>query len=183
MIPNTHKFIEKEKLIFEETNALTNDDKKVPLNLNKNSKSKNISQSLPLKKPLVNPDQKNTNQNNFNKKEENLYLNETEKDGLYSLMGVVNEQLEELTGSSKFKRNYSILSVEYLFETKYENENRVNIKDDIFNSKLLAEVKKVLELNESDGLQSILQEYNNSIKNKIIVSSLILQEIIKCCLR
>lgn len=92
MIPNTHKFIEKEKLIFEETNALSNDDKKVLQNLNKNSKSKNISQPLPLKKPVVNPNQKNTNQNNFNKKEENLYLNETEKDGLYSLIGVVNEQ-------------------------------------------------------------------------------------------
>jgi hypothetical protein len=146
-------------------------------NLNKKQKSNQNTQPSYQNKTVTHTNEKLTKKNHFNNKEEKLYLDDTEKDGLYSLMGLVNQ---EQTTSSKFQRNYSILSVEYLFETKYENENKVNIQDEIFNSKLLEEVKKVLDF---EGLQRILQEYNKSIKNRIIVSSHTLQEIIKCCLR
>jgi hypothetical protein len=92
-------------------------------------------------------------------------------------MGLVNEEHQN---NPKINREHSILSVEYLFETKYNNENKVDIKDEIFNSKLIEEVYRVVNL---EGLQRALKEYNDSIKNRIIISSPTLQEIIKCCLK
>ncbi len=110
-------------------------------------------------------------------KEKNIqpksYLTEKEKEGLYSLIGLVNEEVKKY-------RDCSILSIEYLYETKQKQQSQANIEDEFFNAEFLKETHIVTS---TQGLQSLLTKYNESIIRRIIITKECLKAIIRTCLK
>ncbi len=106
-------------------------------------------------------------------------LNEKEKDGLHSLMGLVTEEVKK-------DRDSPLFSVEYFYETKQRRENINNIIDENFNSeflKNLGQMKTSHESYNSPELQNLFVKYNESLEKKIIISCEVLLSIIDICLR
>jgi hypothetical protein len=105
---------------------------------------------------------------------ENLseYLNETEKDYFYSLMGLVNQNFQK-------ERDHFIFSIEYLLEIKCKSE-----KPRFKNLAINSQVKKLAEkATNLEDLQNILSIYNAAIQNKIIISEETYEELVNITLK
>ncbi len=152
------------------TNTISN-SQSIKENSNKNEEIKKVkSVAVSTNNKKNNKSQSQPQQNEIIDKN---YLNENEKDGMYSLMGLVNNNAEK-------DRDESIYSVEYLFDSKNKKGNKMGKVDVEFNDKLREAGKSAGSLKE---LQALLSEYNNSIKNDIIMSGETLIAIVNACLR
>jgi hypothetical protein len=162
-IPEKNKFTENGKNVTQVNNLKLNINEKKIDNESNVKQEENI-----VEKPKIIKSDKIKNKEN-----DKNYLNDEEKDGLYSLMGLV-------TNNNEKERDCSILSVEYLFDTKFKNDNKVSIIDKQINDELMGQAHN---MQTSKQLKDLLDSYNKSIDKKIIISNSTLILLINQCLK
>lgn len=142
------------------------------LNLEKSDEKSNFHHKA-NNKIILQPKQKRLEKSEKSNSNNQRFLNENEKDDLYALMGLVTNHYEK-------ERDYSIYSVEYLFESKFKTKSKIPEFDKNLNDELIEKSEKATNLKD---LQDILNLYHKSIKNSSIIKHKTLINLVEVSLR